>query len=186
MHADTITALWNQFAAPLRSFVAKRAPREADADDILQEVFVRFHGLTQLEAASLAGISLSGMKSRVQRGREHLKGVITVGCHIETDVRGRVIECDPRSPRGCGDWLRPSWSSNDSMNMKNTTDSNRTETKPTETSSRTDQDASGCCGGAAPKDSNACCALDAQTKASGGTGCGCNPAGSAMTKKGCC
>jgi len=33
---------------------------------------------------------------------------------------------------------------------------------------------SGCCGGAAPADSNACCVLDAQEKAKGNAGCGCN------------
>lgn len=32
----------------------------------------------------------------------------------------------------------------------------------------------GCCGGAAPAGADACCALDAEVKATGGTGCGCN------------
>ncbi len=34
--------------------------------------------------------------------------------------------------------------------------------------------ASGCCGGPAPAGSNACCALDAEVKSSGGSGCGCS------------
>ncbi len=34
--------------------------------------------------------------------------------------------------------------------------------------------ASGCCGGAAPSGTDGCCALDADVKASGGSGCGCN------------
>jgi RNA polymerase sigma-70 factor (ECF subfamily) len=33
-------------------------------------------GMKQGDAAQLVGISLSGMKSRVQRGREHLKAII--------------------------------------------------------------------------------------------------------------
>ena len=33
--------LWSQFAAPLRSFVAKRAPSGVDAEDVVQDVFVR-------------------------------------------------------------------------------------------------------------------------------------------------
>jgi RNA polymerase sigma-70 factor, ECF subfamily len=65
-------------------------------------------GMTQVEAAKMVGISLSGMKSRVQRGREHLKNIIQGLCHVETDVRGRVIECDPRQRSGCGDRVRPS------------------------------------------------------------------------------
>lgn len=32
----------------------------------------------------------------------------------------------------------------------------------------------GCCGGAAPEGADACCALDAEVKATGGSGCGCN------------
>lgn len=50
------------------------------------------------------------------------------------------------------------------------------------------QDAQGtCCGGAAPKGSDACCALDAVVKSAGGSGCGCSTQPPAATKKkGCC
>lgn len=34
-------------------------------------------------------------------------------------------------------------------------------------------DQGGCCGGAAPQGVDACCALDAEVKATGGVGCGC-------------
>jgi hypothetical protein len=33
---------------------------------------------------------------------------------------------------------------------------------------------SSCCGGPAPKDTDACCVQDANAKASGGAGCGCD------------
>jgi hypothetical protein len=33
--------------------------------------------------------------------------------------------------------------------------------------------AGGCCGGPAPEGAGACCARDAEVKATGGTGCGC-------------
>jgi len=52
-------------------------------------------GLTQVEAASRAGISTSGMTSRVQRGRLMLRGLIEGCCRVETDVRGQVIDFDP-------------------------------------------------------------------------------------------
>jgi RNA polymerase sigma-70 factor, ECF subfamily len=72
------------------------------------------HGLTQHQAAQRAGISLSGMKSRVQRGREHLKRIMTSSCAIELDVRGGVTECEPRA-RGCESGVRPLLGSDDSM-----------------------------------------------------------------------
>jgi hypothetical protein len=43
---------------------------------------------------------------------------------------------------------------------------------------------SGCCGGAAPDGADACCALDAEVKSAGGSGCGCAP--KTTGKKGCC
>lgn len=259
--------LWEQFAAPLRSFVARRAPREVDTEDVLQDVFVRIQaqlpnlrdadridawifqiarnvvadafrkrarrellteraafeeslqgtedderlaesalisclasmiaqlpepyrqaialteidGVTQTEAARRVGLSISGMKSRVQRGREQLKGIIQDCCHVKIDARGRVVECDPRRQSVCGQRLRPSLESNDSMIMKN-----ENESKTPETQASNPSGASGCCGGAAPTSSDACCALDAEVKATGGSGCGCNSKATSSAKKGCC
>jgi RNA polymerase sigma-70 factor, ECF subfamily len=53
-------------------------------------------GLTQKEAAEMLGISVSGMKSRVQRGRQQLRAALDACCAIALDVRGRVIGCEPR------------------------------------------------------------------------------------------
>lgn len=53
-------------------------------------------GLTQREAAVLLGLSLSGMKSRVQRGRLLLRRALEDCCHIALDARGGVIGCEPR------------------------------------------------------------------------------------------
>jgi hypothetical protein len=122
------------------------------------------------------------MKSRVQRGREHLGRIIQGFCLIETDVRGRVIECEPRAHSICGERLRPSPGSSDSMDMKNANEPNTTETDTT----RTPGASTGCCGGPAAKGANACCALDAEVKATGGSGCGCTPKTTTTTKKGCC
>jgi RNA polymerase sigma-70 factor (ECF subfamily) len=62
-------------------------------------------GLTQKHAAEMLGISLSGMKSRVQRGRQHLRKALEDCCHIALDARGRVVACEPRAdgvlPEGC-------------------------------------------------------------------------------------
>ncbi len=53
-------------------------------------------GLTQAQAADRLGISLSGMKSRVQRGRRQLKQVLVQCCEVEFDVRGDLSEYRPR------------------------------------------------------------------------------------------
>jgi RNA polymerase sigma-70 factor (ECF subfamily) len=54
-------------------------------------------GLTQKDAAEMLGISLSGMKSRVQRGREKIRDMFDECCRISVDCRGRVVGCEPRS-----------------------------------------------------------------------------------------
>jgi RNA polymerase sigma-70 factor (ECF subfamily) len=59
------------------------------------------NGLNQQAAANALGISLSGMKSRAQRGRAKLRALLEECCRIGVDVRGRVIECAPRQPSGC-------------------------------------------------------------------------------------
>lgn len=53
-------------------------------------------GITQREAAEMTGISLSAMKSRVQRGRAKLRGALEDCCDIALDARRRVVACDPR------------------------------------------------------------------------------------------
>jgi hypothetical protein len=64
---------------------------------------------------------------------------------------------------------------------------NATDDPTQGTSTPTAEKARGCCGGPAPKDTDACCVLDAEVKATGGTGCGCGPrTTSSSSKKGCC
>jgi RNA polymerase sigma-70 factor (ECF subfamily) len=53
-------------------------------------------GLTQKQAAEMLGVSLSGMKSRVQRGRERLREALEQCCKIGLDARGKVVSCEPR------------------------------------------------------------------------------------------
>lgn len=53
-------------------------------------------GLTQKELAERLGISVSGAKSRVQRGREILKKDLLECCEVEFDRRGSVIDYKPK------------------------------------------------------------------------------------------
>jgi RNA polymerase sigma-70 factor (ECF subfamily) len=60
-------------------------------------------GLTQQQLASRLGISLSGAKSRVQRGRTMLKDMLLECCRFEFDRRGGILECEPRQKTGCSE-----------------------------------------------------------------------------------
>lgn len=40
-----VASLWREFSAPLRRFLRSRTATDADADDLLQEVFLRIHRL---------------------------------------------------------------------------------------------------------------------------------------------
>jgi len=183
------SALWQDFAPPLRAFLARRVPPGVDADDLLQDVFLRvvrhlgtlraterpeawlfqiarnalrdalrtrqrrdgrtdpletdlpavsdteseslaeaelapcltgmigrlaepyrtaveltsLRGFTQADAARQAGISLSGMKSRVQRGREQLRQMLVRCCEIDVDARGGVSDFHLRIAGACGE-----------------------------------------------------------------------------------
>jgi RNA polymerase sigma-70 factor (ECF subfamily) len=55
-------------------------------------------GASQQQVASEAGISLSGMKSRVQRGRVKLKEALLECCSVELDSRRSVVGFTPNDP----------------------------------------------------------------------------------------
>ena len=61
---------------------------------------VEFDGVTQVEAAARLGLSVSGMKSRVQRARSHLRSALHDCCRIAVDRRGGVISYEGKS-RNC-------------------------------------------------------------------------------------
>ena len=54
-------------------------------------------GLTQAAAAAHVGLTTSGMKARVQRGRARLKALLTACCEIALDRRGGVIDYRPQT-----------------------------------------------------------------------------------------
>lgn len=65
------------------------------------------NGLTQIEAAQRSSLTVSGMKSRVQRARRQLKDMLLNCCQIELDCRGAIRDYSVRdvgkSPCGpCG------------------------------------------------------------------------------------
>ncbi len=60
-------------------------------------------GMKQTEAARKLGLSVSGMKARVQRGRGKLKEAILDCCTVELDRRGGLVDYERRNGCACED-----------------------------------------------------------------------------------
>jgi RNA polymerase sigma-70 factor (ECF subfamily) len=56
-------------------------------------------GLTQREVARRLGLSHSGVKSRIQRGRAMLREILDQCCWFHFDQRGNLTDCDPKPGR---------------------------------------------------------------------------------------
>ncbi len=57
---------------------------------------VELQGIKQKDVAEKLGISISGAKSRIQRGREKLRQLLLDCCHFEFDRRQRILEYIPK------------------------------------------------------------------------------------------
>jgi RNA polymerase sigma-70 factor (ECF subfamily) len=83
-------------AACLTSFVGRLSSPYREAVTL-----VELEGVTIREAAEMAGVSISGMKSRVQRGRAQLREMLDDCCAIAVDARGKVTEVVPKARELC-------------------------------------------------------------------------------------
>ena len=85
-------------------------------DDYRQAIeLTELEGMTQTAAAEQVGLSVPGMKSRVQRGRARLRALLLRCCEVETNRRGRVVAFEQRdgeSCTACGDQRRDLYSPN--------------------------------------------------------------------------
>jgi RNA polymerase sigma-70 factor, ECF subfamily len=86
--------LRRELAACLRPLIDRLPDKQREA-----LVLTELEGLTQIEAARRLGISVSGAKARVQRGRAQLRTLLLDCCHVELDSRGGITEYEAR--RGC-------------------------------------------------------------------------------------
>jgi RNA polymerase sigma-70 factor (ECF subfamily) len=89
---DALTGL----AGWLAGEVAALPPQYRDAVRLTE-----IDGLTMRAAADALGLSVSGAKSRVQRGRALLRARLLRCCAVEVDARGRPFGFEGRSHR-CG------------------------------------------------------------------------------------
>lgn len=90
-------------AAALRELARCLGPMLRQLPAAHQEAvrLVDLEGATQQHAAVHAGVSLSGMKSRVQRGRQHLRDVLEACCRIDLDRRGGITAFAARHAGAC-------------------------------------------------------------------------------------
>jgi RNA polymerase sigma-70 factor, ECF subfamily len=91
-----------ELSACLKPLMSSLAPADQQALQL-----VEFEGVTQVEAAERLGLSVSGMKSRVQRARLHLRTALDECCQIALDRRGGVIGYEARTDQ-CGTCQGPS------------------------------------------------------------------------------
>ncbi len=80
-----------EISAGLECIVQRLPPRYREAIELAE-----LKGVTQAEVGARLGLSLSGAKSRVQRGREKLKDLLLECCHFELDRRGNVVDYQPQ------------------------------------------------------------------------------------------
>jgi RNA polymerase sigma-70 factor (ECF subfamily) len=108
INADTADDSANIAAEPQMPDAADRlAPAIHRMIDQLPEKYRQplllsdFEGLKLSEIAVTIGISLSGVKSRVQRARKMLKDLLLQCCHVEFDRYGTVFDYTPRKCERC-------------------------------------------------------------------------------------
>ena len=64
-------------------------------------ILVELEGYTQVAAAAALGLSVSGTKSRVQRGRRQLRHLLTGCCVVGTDRTGAITHYIARPDASC-------------------------------------------------------------------------------------
>jgi RNA polymerase sigma-70 factor (ECF subfamily) len=89
-------ALRQELAACLAPLIERLPPLYRHAVELTE-----LGGLSQVEAAAQLGLSVSGMKARVQRARGQLRELLLECCHIELDRRRAVTDVRARGA-ACG------------------------------------------------------------------------------------
>ena len=96
--SDAPPEVQRELAACLRPLLGGLPPEQRRAVEMID-----LDGWAQARAARTEGVSVSGMKSRVQRGRRGLATLLDKCCTVDIDARGLPMDYTPRSSCGCGD-----------------------------------------------------------------------------------
>lgn len=86
-----------EFAACVQPLL--RSLSEADREAL---TLIDVQDITQADAARQLGLSVSGMKSRIQRARSRLRTAVEECCRVQLDRRGSIIDYEQRSACNCG------------------------------------------------------------------------------------
>jgi RNA polymerase sigma-70 factor (ECF subfamily) len=90
------TGVLDELAACLRPLLCGLPPEQRRAVELID-----LEGASQAEAAQREGLSVSGMKSRVQRGRRRLAELLGQCCALTLDARGLPMNYDGPARCGC-------------------------------------------------------------------------------------
>jgi len=89
----------DEIATYVREIVNSLSPIYREAIEMID-----YQGVSQLEAARVLGISVSGMKSRIQRARSMVREIMLTCCHFGFDTEGILMDyynprcrCDEKS-----------------------------------------------------------------------------------------
>ena len=93
---DDETVALRELATCLTPMVGLLSPTYREA-----VVLADLEGKTQAEAAERLGVSVSGMKSRVQRGRRQLKALLDACCRVDLDHRGAIVGYERHQQDSC-------------------------------------------------------------------------------------
>ncbi len=88
--SDAPTEVQRELAACLRPLLGGLPPEQRRAVELID-----LDGWTQAGAARSEAVSVSGMKSRVQRGRRRLASLLDRCCTVNLDARGRPMDYTP-------------------------------------------------------------------------------------------
>jgi RNA polymerase sigma-70 factor, ECF subfamily len=91
--ADTDSTAKTELSGCLRPMIERLSEEYRQAISL-----VELEGLTNQQAAERLGLSVPGMKSRVQRGRKQLRKLLEDCCAIELDGRKGVMDFEHRRP----------------------------------------------------------------------------------------
>lgn len=104
VESSTITSDTDDVDAARRELASCLIPLIDDLPETYREAITssEIEGRTQQETADILGLSLSGAKSRIQRGRRMVAERLLACCAVERDVRGGVVGYERRGGCVCG------------------------------------------------------------------------------------
>lgn len=91
-----------EFAACLGTLI-DRLPGDQRRAVTLYEI----EGISQKEIAAREAISLSGAKSRIQRGRKTLETMLKACCEFQLDRHGNILDYEAKDAKGCAESCVP-------------------------------------------------------------------------------